>query len=201
MVPEPVAFYPLNAGYKAAQKENRQPNGIVGDVSIANEPYNKPGGAYMFYGTVSSYIEFPNMGGLNTKTSLTLMCWVQSGGQDEPLISYGAQVQIWIDTRRFRLILDHRFRWSSKEVLPTEEWVHFAATYKHKRLSLFINGRSSALHRFTFIRARSAIATNTVRTGVRDKDTRFFKGNIAEMKFYDVALNDNQIQTSIIQGS
>jgi len=87
VVPEPVAFYPLNACYKAAQKENRQPNGIVGDVSIANGPYNKPGGAYMFYGTVSSYIEFPNIGGLNTQTSFTLMCWVQSGGQDGPLIS------------------------------------------------------------------------------------------------------------------
>jgi len=87
-VPEPVAFYPLNAGYKAAEKENRQPNGIVGDVSITNGPYNKPGGAHMFHGTVGSYIEFPNMEGLDTLRSLTVMCWVQSGGQGGPLISY-----------------------------------------------------------------------------------------------------------------
>ena len=51
---EPVAFYPLNARYKVAEKENRQPEGILGDVTITNGPYNEPGGAYMFYGTVGS---------------------------------------------------------------------------------------------------------------------------------------------------
>ena len=61
-VPEPVAFYPLNASYKAAEKENRQPKGILGDVAITKGPYNEPGGAYMFYGTYSSYIEFPRIG-------------------------------------------------------------------------------------------------------------------------------------------
>jgi len=80
-VPEPVAFYPLNARYKAAEKENRQPKGTLGDVGITNGPFNEPGGAYMFYGTDNSYIEFPNRGGLDTRFSITLMCWVHPGGQ------------------------------------------------------------------------------------------------------------------------
>ena len=81
-MPEPVAFYPLNARYKAAEKENRQTNGLLGDVAITNGPYNEPGGAYMFYGTVSSYIEFPNKKeGLDTRFSMSLMCWVEPGGQ------------------------------------------------------------------------------------------------------------------------
>ena len=50
-VPEPVAFYPLNASYEATEKESRQPLGILKDVTITNGPYNEPGGAYMFYGT------------------------------------------------------------------------------------------------------------------------------------------------------
>jgi len=202
-VPEPVAFYPLNAGYKAAEKENRQPSGTVGDVSITNGPYNKPGGAYMFYGTVGSYITFPNIGGLDTLPSLTVMCWVQSKGLDGPLIGYRRRdAGIQIDRGRLSFYLRLN-RWSSVEVLPTEEWVHVAATYNYSvnNVSLYINGHSRALHRS--IRARSAIATNinTVRIGVGDGDNQFFKGNIAEIKLYDVALNDNQIQTSIIQGS
>ena len=89
VVQEPVAFYPLNARYKAAEKENRQPKGILGDIAITNGPYNEPGGAYMFYGTVSSYIEFPNKEGLDTRFSISLMCWVEPGGHDGPLFSYG----------------------------------------------------------------------------------------------------------------
>ena len=38
-------------------------------------------------------------------------------------------------------------------------------------------------------------------TGVNQNDPRYFKGKIAEMKVYDVALNDAQIQISIIQGN
>ena len=91
-VPEPVAFYPLNVRYKAAEKENRQPYGILGDVSITKGPYNKPGGAYMFYGTASSYIEFPNKGSMDTQFSISLMCWVQPEGQDGPLFSYGSSI-------------------------------------------------------------------------------------------------------------
>ena len=88
-MPEPVAFYPLNARYKAAERENRQPNGILGDIAITNGPYNEPGGAYMFYGNVGSYIEFQNKGGLDTRFSITLMFWVQPGGQNGALLKYG----------------------------------------------------------------------------------------------------------------
>ncbi|XP_020621038.1 uncharacterized protein LOC110058722 [Orbicella faveolata] len=204
-VPEPVALYPLNTPYKAAEKQNRQPKGILGDVAITNGPYNEPGGAYMFYGIVSSYIEFPNTGGLDTRFSITLMCWVRPGGQDGPLFSYGKDgrgVQIWIDRGRFNLSLSDlpASGLLSSEVLPTGVWVHVAATYNyHIRISsLFINGHLNVSNR---IRRRYAVATNAdkVRMGVRVNDNRYFKGKVAEMKVYDVALNEAQIQTSIRQ--
>ena len=146
-LPEPVAFYPLNARYKAAEKENRQPKGRFEDVAITNGPYNEPGGAYMFYGTYFSYIQFPNRGGLDTRFSITLMCWVRPGGQDGPLFSYvkdGGRVQILIARGRFNLTLSKLpvSGLSSAEVLPTEVWVHVAATYNYHtgNVSLFING-------------------------------------------------------------
>ena len=206
-MPEPVAFYPLNASYEAAEKEDRQPKGNLGDVGITKGPYNEPGGAYMFYGTVSSYIDFPNRGGLDTRFSITLMCWVRPGGQDGPLFSYGKDgqgVQIWIAQDRFNLILsDVRVSGLlSAEVFPTEVWVHVAATYNYHtgNCSLFINGHLSVS---SHIRISYAIETNAnkVRMGVRVNDYRYFKGEISEMKVYDVALNEAQIQTSIRQGS
>ena len=206
-VPEPVAFYPLNASYKAAEKENKQPKGILGDVAITNGPYNEPGGAYMFYGTDSSFIEFPNRGGLDTRFSITLMCWVRPGSQDGPLFSYGKDgggVQILIARGRFSLILSDlpASGLSSAKVLPAEVWVHVAATYNYHtgNSSLFINGHLNVSNR---IRIRNAIATNTdkIRMGFRVNDNRYFKGKIAEMKVYHVALNEAQIQSSIRQGS
>ena len=208
-MPEPVAFYPLNARYKAAEKQNRQPKGILGDVAVTNGPYNEPGGAYMFYGTVSSYIKFPNDEGLDTRFSITLMCWVQRGGQDGPLFSYGDRgVSMWIVDGKF---LNQIVKRSSQplssiitaEVLPAGKWVHVAASYDHitGNNSLYINGHFSISQN---ISKDYQMATNsdTIRMGFKDcKNTTYFKGKIAEMKVYDVALNESQIQTSIIQGS
>ena len=179
--------------------------GILGDVAITNGPYNEPGGAYMFFGTVSSYIEFPNIGGLNILLPMTLMCWVQPGGQDGPLFSYTRdrqRVQIWIVGGKFNLIFADAppSGLLSAEVLPTGVWVHVAATYDTRFGSLYINGHLS-VEDFMPIFPPSFMINDNVRMGFNGDDNRYFKGKIAEMKVYDVALNEAQIQTSIRQGS
>ena len=210
VVPEPVASYPLNALYKTAEKENRQPLGTLGEVAISNGPYNEPGGAYMFYGTVSSYIELPNREGLDTRFSISLMCWVEPGGQDGPLFSYGNSTGVRMGIVRGKLFIQIVERSSFKqltrirtaEILPVGKWVHVAASYDHSSgsNSLYINGHLKASHN---IGRGYQIATNTqkVRMGSRSGRDENFKGKIAEMKVYDVALNEAQIQTSIRQGN
>ena len=207
-VPEPVALYPLNERYKAEEKENRQPKGILGDVAITNGPYNEPGGAYMFYGIVSSYIEFPNRGGLDTRFSITLMCWVQPGGKDGPLFSYGRDssgVEIWIEKGRFKLI-NIRNNVQAHSLMSTDAllagaWTRVAAIYDYDTglNSLYINGHLSNSKN---IGKGYEISTNAeeVRMGAKDYDGRYFKGMITEMKVYDVALNEAQIKQIINQG-
>jgi len=207
-VPEPLAFYPLNSRYKAAEKENRQPKGILGDVAITNGPYNEPGRTYMFYGTRSSYIYFPNRGGLDTRFSITLMCWVQLRGRDGPLFYYERGVQMWIvDGKFYNQIVKRRNSQPltsirTAEVLPAGKWVHVAASYDHNtgNNSLYINGHFSVSQN---IGKGYEIATTTdVVMGVTFTISETpFKGKIAEMKVYDVALNEAQIQTSIRQGN
>ena len=202
-MPDPVVFYPLNAHYKAAEKENRKPEGILGDVAITNGPYNEPGRAYMFYGTVNSYIEFPINEALVTLLSITLMCWVQPGGQDGPLLGgnvFYPTVTIGIEYDRFFLALRYRYSRITSEVLPTGNWVHVTASYDHNtgRRSLYINGHLRASQNFG-TDYPFATTAQTIRMGSDGID--HFKGKIAEMKVYDVALNETQIQTSIRQGS
>jgi len=136
------------------------------------------------------------------------MCWVQPGGQDGPLFSYG-------DNGVLMQIVDGKFvneivKRSSQpltstqtaEILPAGKWVHVAASYDHNTgiNSLYINGHFSISQN---IGKDYQIATNsyTVRMGFKDcEETTYFKGKIAEIKVYDVALNKAQIQTSIMQG-
>ena len=210
-VPEPVAFYPLNASYGAAEKESRQPLGILKDVTITNGPYNEPGGAYMFYGTVSSYIEFPTKESLDTQFSITLMCWVERRGQGGPLFSYGVfnlGVHMGIVEGKLSVRIVERSSFNqltginTPDVLPVGKWVHVAASYDHGtgNNSLYINGHLRASQN---IGRGYQIATNTqkVRMGSKSCRDANFKGKIAEMKVYDVALNETQIQTSIRQGN
>ena len=215
-VPEPVAFYPLNARYEAAEKENRQPKGNLGEVTITNGPYNEPGGAYMFYGTDSSYIEFWNYNGPDTRFSIAMMCWVQPGGQDGPLFSYRHydvyiwfnMVGMWIEDGQLTITNSgmsskyEQYGIYTPEVLPAGKWVHVAGSYDYNtgNSSLYINGH---LRVSQYIGKGYEIHTTAgkARMGAVDEEHFYFKGKIAEMKVYDVALNEAQIQTSIRQGS
>ena len=169
----------------------------------------------MFYGNVRSNIEFPNEGGLDTRFSITLMCWVQPRGQNGSLFSYGNHFDFMLPGVRMGILGGHFFieiverrsfsRGSiirTPEVLPVGKWVHVAASYDHSsgNNSLYINGDLSSSHN---IGRGYQIATNTqkVRIGSARARDGYFKGKIAEMKVYDVALNGAQIQTSIRQGS
>ena len=177
-------------------------------MTLAPGPHNEPDGAYEFPGTSDSYIEFPNDGGLDTRHSITLMCWVQPGGKDGPLFNYRQSgvwgVHIWINFGRFfnRITerTSHNFRVaiSSFDVLTVGKWYHVAATYDHNTgvNSLYINGDPDNSHN---IETGYEISTNDrrVRMGVKAGDGRYFKGKIAQMKVYDIALNTDQIQAAM----
>ena len=166
----------------------------------------------MFYGTDSSLIKFRNDGGLDTQLSITLMCWVQHGGQNGPLFRYGvSNTGVGMLIERGKLV-NHMVKrpfqslgsLKTPEVLPAGKWVHVAASYDHNAgiNSLYINGHFSISRN---IGKGYKIETTNQRVfmGIRShRNSRWHcKGKIAEMKVYDVALNEEQIQTSIKQGS
>ena len=205
-LPEPVAFYPLNVRYKAAEKEDRRPKGILRDVAITNGPYNKPGGAYMFHGTDNSYIEFPHIGvNLGIQSSITLMCWVQRESQHGPLLGKDhlyRRVGMWIEYGKFFVQLTDTYSQQlTAENFPTGKWAHFAASYDHNtgNNSLYVNGHLRASQNIGS--AKTTLSLRGYRMGSTDSRSDYFKGKIAEMKVYDAALNEAQIQTSIRQGS
>ena len=166
----------------------------------------------MFHGTDSSYIEFPNKGGPNTQFSITLMCWVEPGGQDGPLFDYRdwEHSGLWIESGKFinRIFLERRasllrYRISSPEVLPAGKWVHVAASYDDNTRdnSLYINGHFLEASHYTGTGYLIIRNDHASRMGSAAGQRVHFKGKIAKMKVFDVALNESQIQTLIRPGS
>ena len=164
----------------------------------------------MFYGTVSSYIEFLSQ---DTQFSITLMCWVQPGGHDGPLVIYGGfGDSLFIEHGKFLNQIVFKTEdegipvgllTETTEVFPAGKWVHVAASYDYSSgsNSLFINGHLRASQKIGPGYYRIANASRRVRLGAGDFYRGYFKGKIAEMKVYDLALNEALIQASIRQGS
>ena len=221
LVPEPVAFYPLNKQFGTADVKRRsQMTGISSNVSLTTGPFNTTDGAYEFWGNENSYIEFPNGDKLlEVKNSISLMCWVRPEGQDGPLFQYDKinsqwGVHIWIESNGafFNRIMDigDGTTYNPKDYIrsnrPLEigKWVHVAATYNHTtgKNSIYVNGILNATHN---IGTGFRIATEgKVRMGVVRADTqlqRFLRAAVSHMEVYNFSLNVNQIRAVMNKGN
>ena len=214
LVPEPVAFYPLNKQFGTADVKRRsQITGISSNVSLTTGPFNTTDGAYEFWGNKNSYIQFPNKHGmLDVQTSISLMCWVRPGGQDGPLFQYDKPrrwgVNIWIEnggkfrSRIYSADYDKKTAIQSDQSLELGKWVHVAATYNHTtgNHSIYVNGILNAtLNIGTSFRIA---AGGNVRMGAVLVDkTRFLKAAASHMEVYNVSLNANQIRAVMNKGN
>lgn len=203
-MPEPFAFYPLDGEYKAAERENKQPSGNLGAVALTIGPYNESNGAYEFFGNNMSYIVFPTDGSqvqVSQPHSITLMCWVEPGGEDGPLFHYGQSepgVGIWINLNG-KFYYEFHQKINTDASLAVGEWVHVAVTYNNNtgENSLYING---VLNKSQNIGVGRLITTHGMVAWMGVKGDRYFKGKIAQMKIYDAALGEAQIKAAINQG-
>ena len=208
VLPEPFAFYPLDGEYEAAEKENKRLSGILGAVALTAGPYSESTGAYKFFGNSTSYIEFPSDRIQAPQPhSITLMCWVQPGGQDGPLFSYGQTCHgpgIWIklNGKFYHEITNYQVFTNAivtDASLVVGEWVHVAATYNHStgENSLYING---VLNKSQNIVTAHLISTYDPKALMGVKGDAYFKGQIAQIKIYDSELDEAQIMAAINQG-
>ena len=203
-VPDPVAFFPLNAAYGTKEINNRAVKGIPRGVTLAPGPDGRPNYSYKFSGSSNSYIEIPNSigGPLDVRYSMTMLCWVYYDGKDGPLFSYekGSTwgVHLWV-VHGGKLFV----RFVKRDYSSTNHLVHtnLAGGWKfvgasYDRCSgdakLWVNG---AVVQTLNIGAGLELATqDVIRMGVKTGDSRYFKGRIAQMRIYNRALSQEQIQ-------
>jgi len=183
-----------------------QPDGIASNVKLAVGPHGDAGGSYQFWGTVNSYIELPNNGGLDTQYSISLVMWVLPEGQNGPLFNYrpsGAwAVHLWIASGHlfFRLANRNDVMYSSlTSPINWRQWIYVGASYDNSTgiAKLWIDGtqvKQSTLGVFTLS------TFSDIRLGVKSDDHRYFKGRIARVQVYNIALNREQYLAVKLRG-
>ena len=196
----PVAVYPLNAFTKGRDLSARKnPPATLGSVRPAPGPDGKSGTSYQFFGRPNSFIQLPNNGALDTVKSITISFWVYPQGSG-PLVNYnprGQGVQIWMvsPTQLFVRFVRRRGRRLTSPLIYRiyrRSWNYITATYKQRTgvARLYVNNRLVKRK----VIGKISLATNyPVRLGAKIKGTRFFKGRLACLQFYNTALTGRQI--------
>lgn len=196
----PMAVYPLSYISKGRDLSGRKnPPAIFGGVRPAPGPDRKQGTSYQFFGRPNSFIQLPNSGSLDTVKSITISLWVYPQGPG-PLLNYnprGQGVQIWMvsPTQLYVRFVRRRGRVLTKPLIYRiyrRSWSYVTTSYKQRtgEAKLYVNNR--LVKRKVIGRIR--LATNyPVRLGTKIKGTRYFKGRLACVQFYNTALSRRQI--------
>lgn len=196
-------MYPLDGAHGTKEINNRVGEGSASGVHTAPGPDGKPDGSYEFSGTVNSYIEFPNGGGLDVPNSMTMLCWLYPGGQDGPLFNYRNTgswgVHLWVVNGQLFVRFTRRDYSFTNALLhtslrPEDGWKFVGASYDQGNgdAKLWVDGN---VVQTLNIGANLQLATqDSVRMGVKIGDGRYFKGRIAQMQVYNVPLTEEQIQ-------
>jgi len=132
-----------------------------------------------------------------------MLCWLYPGGQDGPLFNYrkGGSwgVHLWVVSGQLFVRFTKR-DYSSTQALhhthlkPEDGWKFVGASYDQAsgHAKLWVDGK---VVQTLNIGANLQLGTqDSVRMGVRIGDRRYFKGRIAQMQVYNVALTQKQIQ-------
>ena len=200
-----MAFYPLTkktGGSDIGPKKNK-PGRLV-NTPFGKGPDGSPGTSVKLKGKPDSYIEFPNRKGkLDPRNSMTFVGYVNPKGKAGPIFNYktdGFGVHIW-QVRPKILFVRYvtRRKKALKPLVSTKlrrnAWNWIGTTYDQKTgmAKLFVNSKRVAQRYLGRIRLATS---EPVRTGVRIRDRRYFRGRVACFQVYDRALTREQIRAA-----
>jgi glucose/arabinose dehydrogenase len=202
-----VAAYGFNEGAGGTVADSSG-NGLTGTISGATwTTAGRSGNALVFDG-VNDWVTVADHASLDLTTGMTLAAWVfptahgngvwrnviikeRTGGEAYNLYSnVDLNVpQVWIDPNA-NTWLDAR----GTSQLPLNAWTHLAATFNGSTLILYVNGVQVGSRAVS-----GAILTSTgaLRIGGNSVWGEFFQGRIDEIRIYNRALTQPEIQTDM----
>jgi hypothetical protein len=206
-----VAAYSFAAG-SGSTVADASGNGNVGTISNATWTQGKYGNALKFTGATTSYVSIPDAPGLDLTSALTLEAWVNPSSLNSPDsnwvaavakdhpnssndISYALYAATGTSTPPGEHILtgSSDVSVSATSKLTLNMWTHLAATYDGATMKIYVNG--------TLIKSKaqtgSIVEVNAPLKIGGDWSGEMFTGIIDEVRVYNVALTQAQIQSDM----
>lgn len=195
-----MAIYPLNGidrGKDIGPFKN--PTAKLENVVSKSGPDGLPAGSYQLQGFANSYISFPNTGRLDTQNSITIICWLfpESAG---PVFHYkpqGVGVNLRMISRKVIraefVSRDGRITKRISKRIRSRVWNYIAGTYDYNTglATIWLDAIPITQRNI----GRMRLATNyPAVSGRKSGDPRHFRGRIACVQIYNVALNSYQIR-------
>lgn len=150
----------------------------------------------------SDYVTIPNNATLNLATEVTIMAWAKTHDYKEAKIAQkgdwdghgigGSKWNGWKGHIRLSTGVSESIEWTEGRPL-LDEWYHIAVTYDGSLLKLYINGQ---LNNSRSVSGTLNINSRTVSIGSDNGGQKFFNGLIDEVKFFNAALSQTEIQTA-----
>ena len=198
----PVAFFPLNGQYETTDiSHSSNPPAEASGVELAPGPDGSTGGSFQFSGNLTSFLQFPNKGGLDTRYSMTFLAWIYHEQTEGPIFYY-ADTEYGI---RF-LLKDDRFiarlcssnltlmEGLASDILEAKTWHFVGASYNFfsGELILWING---SFHKKRDVPWPDELATQqSVILGAVPGVAGEYKGRISCVQLYDRVLSESEIE-------
>ena len=198
-----VAAYSFNAG-SGTTVADTSGNGRTGTISGATwSMQGKFGNALSFDG-VNDWVTVADAPSLDLTTGMTLEAWVfptTSNGVRDIIIKEGSGVDVYNLYARngagrpeSNVFIGGTNRAAQGTVLATDVWTHVAGTYDGATVRLFINGVQAAS---TAIVGAISTSTGPLRIGGNKLWGEFFQGRIDEIRIYNRALTQTEIQSDM----
>ena len=196
-----VAYYPFDGNARDASGNGN--HGTVEGAALTSDRFGRADDAYVFDGR-DECIRVSSSDALNIRSQITIACWAyvvsyyHTLDDWAPLVCKGhtssmdSPYALTIRAGRVELVLNRYHQWGGL-VVPTEEWVHVAATWDGRRVRYYVNGvQDPQVNHYTGL------------LNVRDEDlligcdppglVEWLDGKLDDVFVYDRALSISEIR-------
>ena len=138
-----------------------------------------------------------------------MLCWLYPQNTNGPIFNYKTSgswgVHLWVVSGKlFARFTKRNYQFTqaltTSKSLALNQWQYVGASYDHNTgvASLWLDGQQVVQ---TNVGAGMTLGTqDNVRMGVKVGDRRYFRGRIAAMQIYDLALTEEQVNAVKIAG-
>lgn len=199
-----MGLYPFDPISKGRDRSpNKAPKARFTNVKLARGPDGRPNAAVKLLGLPNSFVEIPNSKKLRTTNAISMFAWIKPEGPAGPIINYGRgpawETHLWLTAPttlfvRYVKVGGAATPAVSKATLAQKVWSFVGTTYDGTYATLWVNGKKVASRKIGSIRLSTV---GPIRIGAKIGDTRYFKGDVACVQLYRVALQKKQIKRAM----